>query len=327
MRLPDGFWSYFVAPALAADRGELDRARESDGRWAELGDSASSLQGLPDVALGSVALAIWEGRPVDARRPVAATFERLPEDMQRWRGGELLWRGAWAEAEVAQAARAAGEAEDLDESLTIAAGYRDLLARWVAGPSDDGTTGVAMLPMYLALAEAEVARGRDDDRLEHWEAARAEADRLEMCFPGAYARLRLAEVIVRAGGSRAEASVELAEAHRRGRGRWERSRSSSRSPSWPVAPASISARPRPATVPATASRPRTIEGPLPGLSPREREVLALVAAGRTNRQIADELFISPKTASVHVSNILAKLGVSSRGEAAAVAHRLGASTP
>ncbi|MGC3004719.1 helix-turn-helix domain-containing protein, partial [Streptomyces sp. G35A] len=59
-----------------------------------------------------------------------------------------------------------------------------------------------------------------------------------------------------------------------------------------------------------------------GLTSRERDVLRLVAAGHTNRRIAEELFISPKTASVHVSNILAKLGVSGRGEAAAVAHRL-----
>jgi DNA-binding NarL/FixJ family response regulator len=59
-----------------------------------------------------------------------------------------------------------------------------------------------------------------------------------------------------------------------------------------------------------------------GLTPREREVLALLADGRTNRQIAEALFISVKTASVHVSNILAKLGVTNRGEAAAVAHRL-----
>jgi DNA-binding CsgD family transcriptional regulator len=52
-------------------------------------------------------------------------------------------------------------------------------------------------------------------------------------------------------------------------------------------------------------------------------VLALVAAGRSNRQIAQALFISPKTAAVDVSNILAKLGVAGRVEAAAVAHRLG----
>jgi DNA-binding NarL/FixJ family response regulator len=60
-----------------------------------------------------------------------------------------------------------------------------------------------------------------------------------------------------------------------------------------------------------------------GLTPREREVLVLVAAGRTNRQIGEELFMSEKTASVHVSRILAKLEVATRGEAGAVAHKLG----
>ncbi len=51
-------------------------------------------------------------------------------------------------------------------------------------------------------------------------------------------------------------------------------------------------------------------------------MLRLIAAGQSNREIAGELFISVKTASVHVSNILGKLGVTSRGEAAATAHRL-----
>jgi DNA-binding CsgD family transcriptional regulator/tetratricopeptide (TPR) repeat protein len=60
-----------------------------------------------------------------------------------------------------------------------------------------------------------------------------------------------------------------------------------------------------------------------GLTPREAEVLSLVAAGRTNREIATALYVSEKTASVHVSNILRKLGVTSRVEAAAVAQRLG----
>jgi DNA-binding NarL/FixJ family response regulator len=59
------------------------------------------------------------------------------------------------------------------------------------------------------------------------------------------------------------------------------------------------------------------------LTPREREVLQRLARGYSNRRIAEELFISVKTASVHVSNILGKLEVTSRGEAAALAHRLG----
>jgi DNA-binding CsgD family transcriptional regulator len=60
-----------------------------------------------------------------------------------------------------------------------------------------------------------------------------------------------------------------------------------------------------------------------GLSPREREVLALISQGRTNREIGERLFISQKTVGVHVGNILAKLDVSGRVEAAAVAIRLG----
>jgi DNA-binding CsgD family transcriptional regulator/tetratricopeptide (TPR) repeat protein len=81
-----------------------------------------------------------------------------------------------------------------------------------------------------------------------------------------------------------------------------------------------------------AQRARLLPGPAAGpgedpaaswhLTAREKDVLHLVARGRTNRQIAEELFISPKTASVHVSNILAKLQVATRTEAAALAHRL-----
>ena len=70
--------------------------------------------------------------------------------------------------------------------------------------------------------------------------------------------------------------------------------------------------------PATTRRPDTF-----GLSAREREVLVLVAQGRTNREIGERLFISQKTVGVHVGNILSKLEVSGRVEAAAVAIRLG----
>ncbi len=99
----------------------------------------------------------------------------------------------------------------------------------------------------------------------------------------------------------------------------------------PAPPPSV---PRPAVSPgpiADAASPTGVPfgGPPPatgdtfGLSKRELEVLALIARGRTNREIGDRLFISQKTVGVHVGNILSKLGVSGRVEAAAVAIRLG----
>ncbi|MGW4006663.1 response regulator transcription factor, partial [Streptomyces nigra] len=79
-------------------------------------------------------------------------------------------------------------------------------------------------------------------------------------------------------------------------------------------------------VDALIRRGRLAEQRAPGSSPltaREQDVLRLLAAGRSNRQIGEELFIAGKTASVHVSNILAKLGAASRTEAVAIAYREG----
>ena len=87
------------------------------------------------------------------------------------------------------------------------------------------------------------------------------------------------------------------------------------------APGSHSSRHRRRRTPRpTATAPRPAD-PF-GLTPRERQVLALIAEGATNRQIGASLYMAEKTASVHVSRILAKLGVQSRTQAAAVAHRL-----
>ena len=69
-------------------------------------------------------------------------------------------------------------------------------------------------------------------------------------------------------------------------------------------------------------RRREDEGPLSRLTPREREVLDLLATGATNKTIANSLFITEKTASVHVSNLLGKLGVANRGAAADLARDL-----
>jgi DNA-binding NarL/FixJ family response regulator len=65
---------------------------------------------------------------------------------------------------------------------------------------------------------------------------------------------------------------------------------------------------------------------LAALTPREREVLDVLATGATNRAMAERLFISEKTVSVHVTNILAKLGVPNRGAAAALAREITPST-
>ena len=73
--------------------------------------------------------------------------------------------------------------------------------------------------------------------------------------------------------------------------------------------------------------PPVVDPPPFGLTVRELEVLDLVGRGRTNRQIAETLFVTEKTAGLHVSNILAKMGVANRVEAAGVAHRLGLFSP
>jgi DNA-binding NarL/FixJ family response regulator len=79
--------------------------------------------------------------------------------------------------------------------------------------------------------------------------------------------------------------------------------------------------PPPATTPSTP----TADGPAAraGLTPREREVLRLLAAGRSNREIGEALFVSPRTVQTHVTHLLAKLGLPSRTAAAAFAHEHG----
>jgi DNA-binding CsgD family transcriptional regulator len=132
----------------------------------------------------------------------------------------------------------------------------------------------------------------------------------------AYCRWRQAEALVAAGASRTEAAVPLREAH--------------------AIAARIGASPLLRELELLAQRARLDLAPLQaaiskgergpeqilGLTPREAEVLNLVARGYTDREIAATLVISVKTASVHVSHILRKLGAPNRLEAAAIAHRL-----
>jgi DNA-binding CsgD family transcriptional regulator len=162
---------------------------------------------------------------------------------------------------------------------------------------------------YAALAAAESSRADGRHDLASWDAAHAAWERLGRPYQAAYALLHAARAAM-AGGDRDVAAARLrAGAELAGR---------------------VGARPLLQQI-ARQARQAGVDLPLSGqaaaptrfgLTERETEVLRLVAAGRGNRDIAAELFISPKTASVHVSNILGKLGVATRTEAAAVTYRL-----
>jgi DNA-binding CsgD family transcriptional regulator len=195
-----------------------------------------------------------------------------------------------------------------------------------AGPVDGMLPAPALLA-HVPLCEAELARVGGQDQPDDWQRAIDAVDAFGLRFQGAYARFRLVESRLRTGGDRHRAAVELDEARA----------TVAELGAAPLA-AEIDRLARRSRLSVAASSPTTPsdgaddgDGDEPddehlGLSPRELQVLALVAEGATNRQVAEQLYISPKTASVHVSNILAKLGVSSRGEAAALARRLGVVT-
>lgn len=169
----------------------------------------------------------------------------------------------------------------------------------------------AGLPAIGPVQEAHrLACTAEAGRPDLWPRVAAAWTDLRQPYPRALALLRAAERAAEAG-DRAAASPHLIDA----------AREADRLRAEPLL-ARIERLARLARVPLVA---RGETGPAEerdfGLTPREREVLRLLADGRTNRQIAEELFISVKTAGAHVSNILAKLGVRSRVQAATAAHR------
>jgi DNA-binding CsgD family transcriptional regulator/tetratricopeptide (TPR) repeat protein len=226
----------------------------------------------------------------------------------------LALRLAADQAERAAGRRAADELAEIRRRTEPIASELDQLT---TSPTPDARHPGVLSNLLLAKAELSRLEGASDP--ERWQTAATAWERLERPFEVAYARFRQAEALLLAGGTpRPQAKTILRQAHQtavalgaaplrreiellaqRGRLRLQE----------PVDTTAASTAPSPA-----ASL---------GLTRREAEVLALVAEGRTNRQIGETLFITPKTASLHVSRILAKLGVTGRGEAAAIAHRLG----
>ncbi len=172
---------------------------------------------------------------------------------------------------------------------------------------------------WSLLVGAELDRAEGKSAPVRWRAVVDAFTSLERPFQLAQARQRLAEALLNDGGDRVEAATQLRQA-------WETAERL-RARALLEEAEQLAARARIALDGAGPDDGADDAAPVDpadsfGLTGRERDVLALVAAGRSNRQIAAELFISPKTASVHVSNILAKLAVGGRGEAAAMAHRL-----
>ncbi|MBD0421033.1 AAA family ATPase [Streptomyces sp. TRM S81-3] len=290
--------------AVALARGEVaDAARLLAEARAAYGTHDPMPQHRLPLTTLAIGIAAAEGRLLDARAELARALDAgFPPGTQRY-GWPLLLSAAEAEAD----ARGLPAAEE---------GRADVLER-LAKAAKSLTTGA---PVWLAhekwvRAELHRAEGRDTPRT--WSEAVTAFECLERPHELARVRHRLAAALLATGGEdeRARATELLRLAH--------------------AVAAHLGARPLADAVTLLAQRARLALSHVPepvaaptdpaealGLTSRERDVLRLVSDGRTNRQIAEELFISPKTASVHVSNILAKLGVSGRGEAAAVAHRL-----
>ncbi|WP_323187954.1 helix-turn-helix transcriptional regulator [Streptomyces sp. NBC_01264] len=291
---------------LALARGEL---AEAAGQLTAARTHFGAHDGQPQHRIPLFRLAIGvaaaEGRIADVRSEVAAVIDHgFPLGIHRY-AWPLLLAAASAEAE---ARGLPGAEAGREEALTVLR----TAARGLATPA----------PVWTAHSEylrAELLRAEARDTVADWTAVEAAVRPLERPYLLARAQYRLVEALLAAGGDREAAAGLLQEAYaaaeqlgaRRIREDLALLAQRARLPLTPVDDAA-GALLAPGADPVEAL----------GLTSRERDVLRLVAAGHTNRQIAEELFISPKTASVHVSNILAKLGVASRGEAAALTHRL-----
>jgi DNA-binding CsgD family transcriptional regulator/tetratricopeptide (TPR) repeat protein len=261
-------------------------------------------------------LRAWQGRLEDAQAAVKDGFDHVAGTDEQANSGRLLWLGMRAAADMAERGRARRDPREVDDAVRAAEALAARAAAMAPNPLH-GVTPVLKSGVVAAVFDGERARldGRPDPN--RWEAAAAAWQALGRPYPAAYAQWRQAEALLFGGEPASRAAAPLRAAHatalRLGAkpllgevaALARRARIALEQPTAQVAPA----------VPSPARRL--------GLTERELEVLAYVAAGRSNREIGEALFISAKTASVHISSILRKLGVSNRVQAATAAQRLG----
>ncbi len=260
-------------------------------------------------------LEMWRGRSDLAREHVTQGLDEASANTGSvWVLAPLVWHGLRAEADLAtisggqRARREAAVSQLRAQMLELG----DLAAA-AAAPVRAAVSG------YVYLCDAEASRFSGTSDPQTWSLAAQTWTELGHPYPACYARYRLAEALFAHRARAAGALEALASAHavaaRLGAGPM-------------LQEIELLAR-RAAVVLPTQAEPvaepvdePTTPDPLAALTPRERLVLGRLAEGESNRQIARALFISEKTASVHVSHILAKLGVSSRVQAGMFGQRV-----
>jgi DNA-binding NarL/FixJ family response regulator len=249
--------------------------------------------------------AYWAGDLIGAVAAAQATINAAAAWYEGL-GPQVIRPAAIGLAALADQARQARAAGQLEAAAVIAADATALAEAARSGAAAKAALGVDGRG-WLARADAEWRRAAGDNDPAHWQAV-IDAFGPDFAYEAARSRWRLAEALAEAGdrdGAQQQWLLAADAADRLGATRLRE------------ALADLGRR---------ARLGRGHESAAPGSSPfaaltaRELEVLTLVAAGRSNREIGSELFIAPKTVSVHVSNILAKLGAASRTEAAAIAH-------
>ena len=323
---PGSIEGHEVRALLLASTGMLGQAEwHARAVWNGSGGNPSVLknhQYYPAVA----DISIWRGQLGQARVAIARglqLYERI--DDVRW-VGELVTRGLRVEADAAEVARAERSPERAEGAAERATQMLDRIET-VARRAKESRSIFAResdAPVLLARAEWSRLQGMSDPEL--WNAAATAWPKIHQPYQGAYARYREAEALLARGARRDTVVPALRDARE----------IASRLGAAPLLD-EIDALARRARLPIGSGRTRedpkdaTMLQPDPlaeyRLTDRERQVLALLGIGSSDRQIAEVLFISDKTVSVHVSNIKGKLGVTTRLQAATLGSRLGAGEP